>query len=433
MLQLNLKENIKADLVFLTIPSREQQVLQLLSSLSSLNPKKYNLVFVCNTEKNKDAEEFTQRVIKNSNLKLKTQIIYNSEKTIPTGRNKGLLKSISNMKKGTRLTYIIDDDILIHKPEKLFSFLEQGLQYTAFVSYPSFHVSGLSKTKSRQELNKIIKEIQEGNLEKDCLEYMSLEKPRNYTPFKGQKYEIARVLYGHVHGNLLLFLTKTLEEIKNNFDEEHILDPLREWYGEWTELNYRLQRFGLIGGYFYRSSNNRDHLDNANEWGLIIHNNLEVSDSPTRTMATRNTNMLKSYIYLAIESNIVPLDIPQEELMDRFIKLLDCDYRFLKKDRRELAKLLQLRYSTKKYLFGKENISHNQFIKRRKKIILNILKEIFTNKELHSVLVKKKMNYENAPFNLAPFEQLSTFKFDEVLRHQNDLLKPFREDVFKNE
>ena len=45
-------------------------------------------------------------------------------------------------------------------------------------------------------------------------------------------------------------------------------------------------------------------------------------------------------------------------------------------------------------------------------------------------LLKKKIEYETAPFKLAPFEKLTKRGFGELLRYQNDMLKSFREEIY---
>lgn len=141
--------------------------------------------------------------------------------------------------------------------------------------------------------------------------------------------------------------------------------------------------------------------------------------------------MLKAYIYLAIESNTIPLDIPKEEFLNRFLELINSDFRFLKPSIQEFARLLQIRYSTESYLFGTKSMSNEQFERHRKYVIRKILEGIYSNKELKESLLKKKIEYETAPFKLAPFEKLTKKSFSEFLRYQNDLLKPFREEIYK--
>ena len=114
MLKLKIKRGVKADIVVLTIPSREKQIGAFLRCLSDLDKSRYNIILVCNTEKNKESRTFIKNVLKKYNKgKLPYQIVYNPKKTLPTGRHKGIMRSIQNISTGTRLTYIVDDDILI--------------------------------------------------------------------------------------------------------------------------------------------------------------------------------------------------------------------------------------------------------------------------------------------------------------------------------
>ncbi|MBW2980170.1 hypothetical protein KY360_02015 [Candidatus Woesearchaeota archaeon] len=432
MLKLKIKEGIKRDIVVLTIPTREKQIGTFLTCLSDLDRNKYNIILVCNTEHNEESEAFVKKVFKKYNKgKLPYQVVYNSGRTIPSGRNAGLVRSIQNVVKGTRLTYLIDDDIAIYKPKELFDFLEQGLQYAAFVGYPTFEVSMLSKTKRQVEANNLVDTvIAKKELAAKLLNFLEVEKPRRYTPFRGEKYENAYVLYGHVHGNLQLHFTRVLEKLQKEHNGSGIFNPTRGWYGEFTELNYRLQRYGLIGGFLFKSPNKMEHLYNANDWGLIFHNDVRVAESPTRTMRKRNENMLRAYIYLAIESDTIPFDIPKEEFLERFLSLLNSDFRFLKPSVQEFAKLLQVRYSTQSYLFGTRSMSNEWFERQRKKVIQKILYEIYSDKDIKESLLKRKIEYETTPFKLAPFQKFTKKSFNEFLRYQNEQLKKFREEIY---
>jgi hypothetical protein len=176
-----------------------------------------------------------------------------------------------------------------------------------------------------------------------------------------------------------------------------------------------------------------EHLHKASDWGLVFHNDTSVSESPTRTMRNRNENMLRSYIYLAIESNTVSLDRPKEDFLERFLKIINSDFRFLKPVTQEFAKLLQIRYSSQDYLFGTRSMSNELFERKRKKIITKVLNDIYSNKELKDSLLRKKIEYETAPFKLEPFEQMSKRSFNELLRYQNEMLKPFREEIYDYE
>ena len=75
-------------------------------------------------------------------------------------------------------------------------------------------------------------------------------------------------------------------------------------------------------------------------------------------------------------------------------------------------------------------MSNEKFERLRKKVIKKILDEIYTNKETKESLLKRKIEYETAPFKLAPFEKLIKKSFNEFLRYQNELLKPFREEIY---
>ncbi|MBW2983769.1 hypothetical protein KY361_01495 [Candidatus Woesearchaeota archaeon] len=432
MLKLKIKEGVKRDIIVLTIPSRERQIGTFLTCLGDLDRKKYNIILVCNTEKNQESESFVKKVFEKYNLgSLPYQVVYNPEKTIPSGRNVGLMRSIQNIVKGTRLTYMIDDDIVIYKPKELFDFLEQGLQYAAFVGYPTFEVSRLPKTKRLAEANALVDTIvAKKELAAKLFNFLEVEKPRRYTPFRGEKYENAYVLYGHVHGNLQLHFTKVLEKLQKEHPGNGIFNQTRGWYGEHTELNYRLQRYGLIGGFLCRSPNKMEHLYNANEWGLIFHNDIKVAESPTRTMRRRNENMLRAYIYLAIESDALPFDMPKEEFLKHFLDLLNSDFRFLEPRIQEFAKLLQVRYSTQGYLFGTKSMSNERFERQRKKVIQKILNEIYSDKEIKESLLKRKIEYETTPFKLAPFQKFTKKGFNEFLRYQNEQLKKFREEIY---
>lgn len=432
MLKLKLKEGVKRDIVVLTIPSREKQIGTFLTCLSDLDKKKYNIILVCNTEKNQESEAFVKKVFKKYNKGgLHYQVVYNPEKTLPSGRNAGLMRSIQNIVKGTRLTYILDDDVVLYKPKELFDFLEQGLQYAAFVGYPTFEVSRLPKTKRVAEANALVDAIMaKKELAAKLFSFLEVEKPRRYTPFRGQKYENAYVLYGHVHGNLQLHFTRVLEKLHKEHSGNGIFSQTRDWYGEFTELNYRLQRHGLIGGFLFRSPNKMEHLYKSNDWGLVFHNDVRVVDSPTRTMRKRNENMLRAYIYLTIESGTIPLDIPKEEFLNSFLRLLDSDFRFLQPNIQEFAKLLQVRYSTQIYLFGTRSMSNEKFERLRKKVIKKILDEIYSTKEIKESLLKRKIEYETTPFKLAPFEKFTKKSFNEFLRYQNEQLKSFRDEIY---
>lgn len=433
MLKLKIREDVKADIIVLTIPSREKQIGTFLTCLSGLNKDKYNLIIVCNTEQNQDSEDFAKKVLEKYNQgNFPCQIVYNPKKTLPTGRNAGINCSIQNIAKGVRLTYILDDDIVICNPKEIFDFLEQGLQYSAFVGYPTFEViTKLPKKKRLEESNNLINAATAKQpLDTKSLDFLEIEKPRRYTPFKGQKYENAYVLYGHVHGNLQLHFTRVLEKLQKEYGGNEIFNSNRCWYGEFTELNYYMQRYGFIGGFLFRSPNKMEHLRKANSWGLIFHNDIQTAQSPTRTLRNRNENMLRAYVYLAIESNTVQLDMPKEEFLEHFLRLLNSDFRFLKPSIQEFAKLLQIRYSTQDYLFGTGSMSNEQFERKRKNMIQKILDEVYSNKELKESLLKKKVEYETAPFKLAPFEQLSAKSFGEFLRYQNETLKPFREEIY---
>ncbi len=435
MLKLKIKEGVKADIIVLTIPSREKQIGAFLTCLSDLDKNKYSIILVCNTEQNKESITFVKKIFEKYNKgNLSYQVVYNPKKTLPTGRNVGIKRSIENIYRGTRLTYIIDDDIVIYKPKEIFNFLEQGLQYAAFVGYPTFQIRHLPKSKRLAETDKLVNSIMsKKELNASLFNFLEVEKPRRYTPFTGQKYENAYVLYGHVHGNLQLHFTKVLEKLikERGGNGNGIFNPNRCWYGEFTELNYRFQRYGLIGGFLFRSPSKMEHLYKSNNLGLVFHNDVNVAQSPTRTMRNRNEDMLKAYIYLAIESNTIPLDIPKEEFLNRFLELINSDFRFLKPSIQEFARLLQIRYSTESYLFGTKSMSNEQFERHRKYVIRKILEGIYSNKELKESLLKKKIEYETAPFKLAPFEKLTKKSFSEFLRYQNDLLKPFREEIYK--
>ena len=435
MLRLKIKKGVKADIVVLTIPSREKQIGTFLRCLSDLDKEKYNIILVCNTVKDNESRAFVKKVFKKYNQgRLPYQVIYNDEKTLPTGRHKGIARSIKNISKGTRLTYIADDDIVIHKPKLILDFLKQGLQYAAFVGYPTFEIIKLPKIKRMAEADSLVKAIISKNeLSNKSISFLEIEKPRRYTPFTGHKYENAYVLYGHVHGNLQLHFTKVFEKM----GKEHggnggngIFNPTRSWYGEFTELNYRFHRYGYVGGFLFRSPNKMEHLYKANNWGLVFHNDVEVAQSPTKTMRNRNEDMLRAYIYLTIESNTISLDLSKEEFLSRFLRLITSDFRFLKTNIQEFAKLLQVRYSTEDYLFGTRSMSNEQFERKRKSIIRKILNDIYSNKGLREALLKKKIEYETAPFKLAPFEKLTKRGFGELLRYQNDLLKSFREEIY---
>jgi|TARA_B100001964_G_scaffold245721_1_gene335157 hypothetical protein len=436
MLKLKIKKGVKADIVVMSIPSREKQIGAFLQCLRDLDKLKYNIILVCNTEKNKESRAFVKKIFKKYNKgKLPHQVVYNPQKTLPTGRNAGIARSIQNASKGTRLTYIMDDDVVIYKPTQILDFIEQGLQYASFVGYPTFEVAMLSKTQRVAEANTLSNAIKsKKELSSKFFNFLEIEKPRRYTPFRGRKYENAYVLYGHVHGNLQLHFTRVLEKMKKEHGGGNgIFNSNRQWYGEFTELNYRFQRYGLIGGFLFRSPSKMEHLHKASDWGLVFHNDTSVSESPTRTMRNRNENMLRSYIYLAIESNTVSLDRPKEDFLERFLKIINSDFRFLKPVTQEFAKLLQIRYSSQDYLFGTRSMSNELFERKRKKIITKVLNDIYSNKELKDSLLRKKIEYETAPFKLEPFEQMSKRSFNELLRYQNEMLKPFREEIYDYE
>ncbi len=111
--------------------------------------------------------------------------------------------------------------------------------------------------------------------------------------------------------------------------------------------------------------------------------------------------------------------------------MLDSDFRFLKPSIQEFAKLLQVRYSTQTYLFGTRSMSNEQFERKRKKVIRKILDEIFSDKQIKEGLLKRKIEYETAPFKLAPFEKFTKKSFNEFLRYQNEMLKPFRGEIYE--
>ncbi|UCH12712.1 MAG: hypothetical protein JSW18_01840, partial [Candidatus Omnitrophota bacterium] len=276
MLKLKIKKGVKRDIVVLTIPSREKQIGTFLECMGDLDKNKYNIILVCNTERNKESEAFVKKVFKKYNKgQLPYQVVYNPEKTLPSGRNAGIARSIRNIARGTRLTYVIDDDIVIYKTKGLFDFIEQGLQYTAFAGYPTFEVSRLPKTRRLAEATNLVDALMsKKELPAKLFNFLEVEKPRRYTPFRGQKYENAYVLYGHVHGNLQLHFTRVLEKLQKEHPGDGIFNQTRGWYGEFTELNYRLQRYGLIGGFLFRSPNKMEHLYKASDWGLVFHNDV---------------------------------------------------------------------------------------------------------------------------------------------------------------
>jgi hypothetical protein len=128
---------------------------------------------------------------------------------------------------------------------------------------------------------------------------------------------------------------------------------------------------------------------------------------------------------------MISLDIPKEEFLNQFIDLLNSDFRFLKGSIQEFTKLLQLRYSTQEYLFGTKNMSNARFERARKGLIRKVLDEVYSVKEIKESLLRRKIQYETAPFNLAPFQQMTPKGFREFLRYQNEVLKPYREEIYE--
>lgn len=431
-LKLKIRDDVIRDIVILTIPTRMVQINSLLKCLEGIDKSKYRLILVCNTKEDERAKKFVKKIKPLiEGIFVDYDVIFNPEKTIASGRNKGLIKSIENIRKGTRVTYMIDDDILIYNHKAIFDLLETGLQHAAFVGYPSFSISKILQKKKIKDANKLVGAIINKKDFSKFTGYLEIEKPRKYTPFKGQKYERDFVLYGHVHGNLTLHFTRVLEKLYNDYGEEGLFSTSRAWYGENTEFNYRLQRHGFIGGYIFNSRNKMEHVYNAKKWGLLFHNHLNVNDSPTRNLSNRNENMLRSYIYLCMESGTIPMDVSEEEFVDKFVDLLNSDYRFLKISVREFARLLQVRYSTSNYLIGTATMTNNDFEKQRRQKIKKIVHEVYTKPEIKQAIQKRKIEYETAPFKLLPFEQMTTKSFSAFLRYQHEQLKPLREEIFE--
>ncbi len=431
-LRLKIRDDVVRDIVILTIPKRLQQISSLLKCLSDIDENKYRLILVCNTKEDEKAKRFVKKIeplIKS--IFSDYDLVFNPERSIVSGRNKGLIRSIGNIRHGTRVTYMIDDDVIISNPKAVFNLLEGGLQHAAFVGYPCFNISKIPLKKQIREANKLVDAIER---KKDFLKftgYLEIEKPRRYTPFRGRKYENNYVLYGHVHGNLTLHFTRVLEKLHNEYGEEGLFSQSRTWYGENTEFNYRLQRHGFMGGYILHCRNKIEHIYNSKKWGLLFHNHLNVKDSPTRTLMNRNENMLRSYIYLSMESGTIPMDIPEEEFIDRFVDLLNSDYRFLRRSVQEFAKLLQVRYSTSMYLLGTTLLTNKEFEEQRRRKIKKIVHEVYKKDEIKQFIQKRKIEYETAPFKFLPYEQMTVKSFNAFLRYQHGQLKTIREEIFE--
>ena len=75
MLRLKIKKGVKADIVVLTIPSREKQIGTFLRCLSDLDKEKYNIILVCNTVKDNESRAFVKKVFKKS-LKIQKKYFF---------------------------------------------------------------------------------------------------------------------------------------------------------------------------------------------------------------------------------------------------------------------------------------------------------------------------------------------------------------------
>ena len=327
----------------LTIPGREAYLHNLLRSLNE--QEFYNeavITVVYNKHVSADEERLIEQHIKESSPVLPIEVYFNQfDTSIVGGRNFQL-----NLCK-TLLIVFIDDDVTLHGT--IFPMLIQHFRFTpiGILGIPSLV----------------------GNTEQGF-------KPRSGTP----SVTLGDIRYMPVQGMMIAGYRKLLVDVGG-------FNTRRRYWGEWTELNLRLWRWGYPTGYMMNQ-------------GFLRHWE-DAPDSPTRSLTGREMNVLWGLMCTALEYNAVDIN----EATEVFWQLIEERY---------LA-----------YSFG-----DSLTIKNLLKSVLALMPQLSAE---WSAIQQFQVQTTRHPFQFMPFHNFTEEEVREVLRAAEDRILPYRADILFSE
>lgn len=330
-------------LSILTIPGREQYLIHLLQSLNE--QEFYNaacITVVYNRHVSAEEERKIEQLVKQHSPNLPLELYFNQfDTSIVGGRNFQL-----NLCK-TPMIVFIDDDITLHG--QIFPSLLQ-----LFRSHDVAILGIPSKIGATEEQF----------------------KPRTTTPF----VTIGDIRFMPVQGMMIASYRKLLVDVGG-------FNPRRRYWGEWTELNLRLWRWGYPTGYMMNN-------------GFLRHWE-DAPDSPTRSLEGREKHVLWGLMCTALEYNAVDIT----EATEVFWQLIEERY---------LA-----------YSFG-DNLS----LKNLLKTVLELMPELSSQ---WSAITQYQTQTARHPYHFMPFHNFTEKEVQEVLTHAKDRIAPYRSDILFSE
>jgi len=251
------------NITILTIPSREDNLKNLLQSLGQQDFKNgVEIHVVYNYDQKENHYEIEEKIKKMSPRYPVSVFFNNSDTSICAGRNFQL-----NISKSPLICFI-DDDITVHGD--VFTAIEETLKNNplGLVGMPSY------------------------NEDSD-----ELFKPRDTTP----SITIDNIKYMPIQGMLVAGYRQLFSDI-GGFNQR------RFFWGEWTEFNLRMLRSGFPTGYIM-------------DKGFLRHWH-KAPNSPTRSLTGREKNVLWGLICTALEYDAVDIN----EATDSFWRLIEERY-----------------------------------------------------------------------------------------------------------
>ncbi len=330
-------------LSILTIPGRERYLENLVRSLNE--QEFYNnavIVVVYNRQVSADEERSIEQFINQTSENLPIEVYFNQfDTSIVGGRNFQL-----NLCK-TPLIVFIDDDVTLH--EHIFPALLQE-----FLSKPVAILGVPSKIGATEDQF----------------------KPRSNTPF----VTLDDIRFMPVQGMMIATYRKLLVDVGG-------FNTRRQYWGEWTELNLRLWRWGYPTGYMMNH-------------GFLRHWE-DAPDSPTRSLARREQHVVWGLICTALEYNAVDTTEATEVFWQ----------------------LVQERYLA--YSFG-DTLSAKHLLQT----VLSLMPQLSAE---WSSIVHFQKQAEQHPFQFMPFHNFTEEEVRSVLLGAKDRMRSYQADILFSE